>query len=140
MIQMCVGEKGKYTYMLKSILDTGIPLMLSSDAPVCDPNPLAGIFSAVTRKRMNRTPEKGWHMEQALTVEEAVKGYTITPAVTSGVGDKLGSISKNKLADLIVLNRNIFTIEPDEIADVNVDMTIFDGKVLYCREDTRIEH
>jgi len=131
MIQMCVGEKGKYTYMLKSILDSGIPLMLSSDAPVCDPNPLAGIYSAVTRKRMNRTPEKGWHMEQALTVEEAVKGYTITPAVASGVGDRLGSISKNKFADMIVVNRNIFNIEPDEIADIKVDLTIFDGKIVW---------
>jgi predicted amidohydrolase YtcJ len=131
MIQICVGEKGKYTYMLKSILDSGIPLMLSSDAPVCDPNPLPGIYSAVTRKRMNRTPEKGWHMEQALTVEEAVKGYTITPAIASGVGDRLGSISKNKLADMIVLNWNIFTGEPDEIADVTVDLTIFDGKVVW---------
>jgi predicted amidohydrolase YtcJ len=131
MIQMCVGEKGKYTYMLKSILNTGIPLMLSSDAPVCDPNPLAGIYSAVTRKRMNRTPEKGWHMEQALTIEEAVKGYTITPAVASGVGDRLGSISKNKFADIIVLSRNIFTVEPDEIADVKIDLTIFDGKIVW---------
>jgi predicted amidohydrolase YtcJ len=86
---------------------------------------------------MNRTPEKGWNMEQALTVEEAVKGYTITPAVASGVGDRLGSISKNKLADMIVLNRNIFTVEPDEIADIKVDLTIFDGKVIHCHEDTK---
>ena len=140
MIRMCVGEKGKYTYMLKSILDTGIPLMLSSDAPVCDPNPLAGIYSAVTRKRMNRTPAQGWYKEQALTVEEAVRGYTITPAVASGVGDRLGSISKNKFADMIVLHRNIFTVEPDEIADVKVALTIFNGKVIYCHEDRRIEH
>ena len=131
MIQTCVGEKGKYTYMLKSILNSGIPLILSSDAPVCDPNPLAGIYSAVTRKRMNHTPAKGWNMEQSLTVEEAVKGYTITPAVVSGVGDRLGSISKNKLADMIVFNRNIFTVDPDEIADICVDLTVFDGKIVW---------
>jgi predicted amidohydrolase YtcJ len=123
--------------MLKSILDSGIPLMLSSDAPVCDPNPLAGIYSAVTRKRMNRTPEKGWHMEQALTIEEAVKGYTITPAVASGVGNRLGSISKNKLADMIVLHQNILTVEPDELADIKVDLTIFDGKVVHCHEEKK---
>jgi predicted amidohydrolase YtcJ len=104
--------------------------MLSSDAPVCNPNPLAGIYSAVTRKRMNRTPETGWHMEQALMVEEAVKGYTVTPAIASGVGDRLGTISVNKLADMVVLHQNIFTIEPDEIADVTVDLTIFDGKIV----------
>lgn len=133
MIETCVGEKGKYTYALKSILETGIPLILSSDAPVCDPAPLAGIYSAVTRKRMNRTPKYGWHPKQVLTVAEAVKGYTITPAIVSGLGDRLGSITPHKLADMIVLNRNIFTIDADEIADVKVDITMFDGEIVYSK-------
>ncbi len=133
MIEECVGPRGKYAYNLKSILKTGIPLMLSSDAPVTDPNPMAGIYSAVTRKRMNHTPQKGWYMEEALSVDHAVKGYTITPAVASGCGDCLGSISKGKLADMIVLDQDIFKIDPDAIADTRVDMTIFDGKVVYER-------
>lgn len=130
MIEQCVGKNGKNTYMLKSILDTGVPLLLGSDAPVCDPNPLAGVYSAVTRKRMNRTPEQGWHTEQALTVAEAVRGYTITPAAAAGVGERLGSITPGKFADLIVLNQNIYTSAPDEIADVGVELTIFDGRVV----------
>ncbi|MCP4672250.1 MAG: amidohydrolase family protein, partial [Desulfobacula sp.] len=112
---------------------TGIPMMLSSDAPVADPNPLAGIYSAVTRKRMDRTPEQGWNMAQALSVEEAVKGYTITPAAASGVGDQLGSISKGKLADMIVLDQDIFNINPDRIADTKVDITIFNGRIVHER-------
>ena len=107
--------------------------MLSSDAPVADPNPLAGIYSAVTRKRMDKTPEKGWYMDQALSVEEAVRGYTITPALVSGTGDRLGSISKGKLADLIVLDQDIFKIDPDRIADTKVDLTLFDGRIVYER-------
>ncbi len=133
MIDACAGPRGKYAYNLKSILKQGIPLMLSSDAPVADPNPLAGIYSAVTRKRMDKTPEKGWYMDQALSVEEAVKAYTITPAVASGTGDQLGSISKGKLADVIVLDQDIFKIDPDGIADARVELTLFDGKIVYER-------
>jgi predicted amidohydrolase YtcJ len=108
-------------------------MMLSSDAPVADSNPLAGIYSAVTRKRMDRTPEQGWYKDQALSVEEAVKGYTITPALVSGTGDQLGSISKGKLADLIVLDQDIFKIDPDGIADTRVDLTLFNGRIVYER-------
>ncbi len=72
-------------------------------------------------------------MEQALSVEEAVKGYTITPAVASGTGDRLESISKGKLADMIVLDQNIFKIDPDEIADTRVDITLFDGRIVQER-------
>ncbi|MCF6246366.1 MAG: amidohydrolase [Desulfobacula sp.] len=133
MIDQCVGPRGKYAYKLRSILKTGIPLMLNSDAPVTDPNPLAGIYSAVTRKRMNRTPKKGWYMDEALSVDQAVKGYTITPAIASGCGDRVGSISTGKLADMIVLDQDIFKIAPDAIADTRVDMTIFDGRIVYER-------
>ncbi|WP_457552942.1 amidohydrolase [Desulfobacula sp.] len=133
MIDSCTGPRGKYAYNLKSILKKGIPLMLSSDAPVADPNPLAGIYSAVTRKRMDKTPEQGWYMDQALSVEEAVKGYTSTPAVTSGRGRDLGSISKGKLADMVVLDQDIFKIDPDDIADTRVDITLFDGRIVYER-------
>ena len=133
MIDYCAGPRGKYAYNLKSILKTGVPLMLSSDAPVADPNPLAGIYSAVNRRRMNHTPKKGWYMEQALSVEEAVKGYTITPAVASGSGDSVGSISKGKLADMIVLDRDIFNIDPERIFDTKVDLTLFDGRIVHER-------
>lgn len=133
MIDACAGARGKYAYTLKSILNTGVPLMLSSDAPVADPNPLAGIYSAVTRQRMNRTPKPGWYMAQALSIEEAVKGYTITPAVASGRGDQLGSISQGKFADLIVLDQDIYTIDPDQIPETRVDLTFFDGKIVHER-------
>ena len=133
MIEMGVGEKSKYTYMLKSILKNGLSLLLSSDAPVCDPNPFTGIYSAVTRKRMNKTPENGWYSEQALTVDEAVKGYTISPAIASGVDNVLGSITPGKFADLIVLNKDIYSMDPDQIADTQIDITVFDGQIVYER-------
>ena len=134
MIDQCVGERGRYTYPLREILDRGIPLLLSSDAPVCDPYPISGIYSAVTRKRMDRTPIEGWYPDQRLTVEEAVKGYTVTPAQQSGFQDTLGRIAPGRYADMIVLDRDIYTIPPEEIKDARVDMTVFDGQIVYERE------
>ncbi len=131
MIDQCVGSRGKYAYNLRGIVNTGIPLMLSSDAPVADPNPFAGIYSAVTRKRMNNTPEQGWYMEQALDVDEAVRAYTLTPAQVSGCGHILGSISPGKLADMVVADQNIFEILPEKIAGTKIGMTIFNGKIVY---------
>ena len=133
MIEQSVGDKGRFTYPLKSVMDKKIPLILSSDASVCNPKPLCGIFSAVNRTRMNRTPVNGWHMEQALSVDQAVEGYTITPATVAGQDGCLGSVTVGKYADLIVLEQNIYEIDPLDIADVRVDMTIFNGKVVYNR-------
>ncbi len=133
MIDESVGPRGKHAYALKSILKTGTPMMLSSDAPVTNPNPMAGIYSAVTRKKMDHTSKNGWYIDQALSVEQAVKGYTITPALASGCGDRVGSISMDKLADMIVLDQDIFNIDPDAILDTQVDMTIFDGRIVYER-------
>ena len=131
MIDQCAGERGKYAYALKAIADTGLPLILSSDAPVADPNPFAGIYSAVTRKRMNRTPEKGWYPEHRLSVEEAVKAYTLTPARVSGCGDILGSLTPGKLADLVVVDRDIFQVDPDTLAEARVTCTLFNGEIVY---------
>ena len=133
MIDQCAGPRGKYAYALKSILNTGIPMCLSSDAPVADPNPFAGIYSAVTRKRMNKTPEAGWYPEQALDVAQAVWAYTLTPAQASGCGHVLGSITPGKLADMVVADQNIFKIAPKNIAETQVLLTVFDGKIVYER-------
>jgi predicted amidohydrolase YtcJ len=133
MIDQCVGKRGKYAYNFKNILETGIPTMFSSDAPVADPNPFAGIFSAVTRRRMDHTPDKGWYPDQCLTVDQAVQGYTLTPAATSGMGDVTGSLIVGKKADLIVTDRNIFSIDPKDIAATRVVLTLFNGKIVYER-------
>jgi hypothetical protein len=133
MIDQCVGKRGKYAYNFKNILETGIPTMFSSDAPVADPNPFAGIFSAVTRRRMDHTPDTGWYPDQCLTVDQAVQGYTLTPAATSGMGDVTGSLIVGKKADLIVTDRNIFSIDPKDIAATRVALTLFNGKIVYER-------
>ena len=134
MIHESVGSLGRHTYAYKEMIDAGVPLMFSSDAPVCDPSPLVGIHAAVTRQRRDGTPEGGWYPDQRISVEQAVRGYTTVPAEFYGRSQELGSLLPGKRADMIVLDHNIFEIHPMEILDTMVDITIFDGKVVYQRE------
>ncbi|MDD9301972.1 MAG: amidohydrolase [Desulfobacter sp.] len=131
MIEQSVGPLGKYAYNFRRLMDTGLPFVFNSDAPVADPNPLCGIYSAVTRKRMDRTPEGGWYPDQVVSVAEAVRAYTITPARISGMGEIAGSLVPGKRADLVVLDRNIFKIPKDEIPDVQTWLTLFNGEIVY---------
>jgi predicted amidohydrolase YtcJ len=131
MIDESVGERGRWTYAYKEMLDAGIPLLLSSDAPVCDPSPLVGIHAAVTRQRRDGTPKGGWYPQQRIRVEDAVRGYTTMPAAFYGQSDKMGTLTPGKRADIIVLDRDIFDVDPMEIADARVAMTVFDGRIVY---------
>lgn len=133
MIEMSVGENKRYAFRLRSILNTGLPFILNSDAPVCTPNPFIGIYAAVTRCKLDNKPLDGWFKSQALTVEEAVAACTITPCVTQGTGEILGSIAPGKFADVVVLNGNIYSMAPEKIKDIKIDMTIFNGEIVYER-------
>ncbi len=133
MVEQSIGERARFAYSFRSLLEAGIPLALGSDCPVADPNPMFGIHAAVTRQRRDGTPAGGWQPEQRLTVQQAVWGYTMGTAIASGRQHELGSITAGKLADLIILDRDIFAIEPMEIAQTRVEMTFFDGKMIYER-------
>jgi hypothetical protein len=133
MIDESVGARGKWTYPYRDLLDSGISVVFSSDAPVCDPSPLAGIHAAVTRQRRDGTPSGGWYPSQRISVEEAVRGYTIVPAMCYGVDDRMGSITPGKYADMVVLDRNIYAIDPMKIIETKVDVTIFDGRIVFQR-------
>ena len=132
LIDSVLGDKGKWTYALRQLMDTGAPVMFSSDCPVCDPDPLLGILAAVTRLRADRTPHGGWYPESRVTVAEALKAYTLTPAAVHNAGD-LGAIAPAKRADLVVLNKDILTIPPSQLPEVRVDMTLFDGRIVHRR-------
>jgi predicted amidohydrolase YtcJ len=131
MIDESVGPRGRFTYAYKEMLDAGIPVLFSSDAPVCDPSPLVGIHAAVTRQRRDGTPAGGWYPEQRIRVEDAVRGYTTVPAAFYGQSRDMGTLTPGKRADMIVLDRDIFQVDPMEIADARVEMTIFDGRIVH---------
>jgi predicted amidohydrolase YtcJ len=131
MVENACGQRSQWAYAFRDLLDAGTVLAMGSDCPVASPNPFWGIHAAVTRQRRDGTPAGGWHPEQRLSLPEAVWGYTMGPAIASGQEDLLGSLSPGKLADLIVLDRDIFEIPQDQIADTRVTMTIFDGRIVY---------
>jgi hypothetical protein len=132
LIDMAVGDKGKWTYAFRQLIDSGAPVMFSSDCPVCDPDPLMGIHAAVTRMRPDGTPKGGWYPDSRLTVAEALKAYTLTPASVHNA-NRIGTITPDKKADLVVLSNNILTIPASRLPEIRVDMTLFDGRIVYRR-------
>ena len=123
-------ERAKTTYAFRSLLDSGATLAFGSDWDVAPMIPMMGIYAAVTRRTLDGKHPDGWVPEQKITVEEAVRAYTMGSAYASFEEKIKGSIEPGKLADLIVLSDDIFAIDPVKIADTKVDMTIFDGKIL----------
>jgi predicted amidohydrolase YtcJ len=123
------GQRTRYGYALRTMLDKGVGLALGSDTPVEPYEPWLGIHAAVTRRRLDGSPgPEGWHPEQRLTLEETLAGFTLGAAQTVGMAHKLGTLAPGKLADLIVLDRDIFAIDPMEIPEVQVQGTMIGGR------------
>jgi predicted amidohydrolase YtcJ len=129
-----LGKRSREAYPLRSLLDNGVKLAFGSDSPVMPMDPLVGVYTAVTRKRVNGHPSGGWHPEERITVDEAVRAYTLDAAHASGEEHIKGSIEPGKLADLVVLSRNIFEVSEEAIVDVHVEMTVFNGEIVYEAE------
>ncbi len=125
------GKRAQYTYAFRSLLDRGTALAFGSDAPVAPLNPMLGIHAAVTRQDETGEPAGGWHPAERLTVAEAIEGYTLGPARLSGKADRFGSIMPGKYADLVMLSRNLFEIDPADIPNAAVRLTVFNGRVVH---------
>jgi predicted amidohydrolase YtcJ len=123
-----VGEermKGAYAY--KVLLNTYGKIALGTDFPVEKVSPLLTFYAAVARKDLNNFPENGFQMENALTREETLKGMTIWAAYSNFEEKEKGSIEVGKMADFIVLNKNIMEIEAGKIPYINVEETYVNG-------------
>jgi predicted amidohydrolase YtcJ len=130
------GSRSATGYAWRSLLDTGAMLAFGSDAPVEDISPLLGIHAAVTRRRANGDPgPEGWYPEQKLTVHEAVYAYTMGAAYASGEEQLKGSLTAGKLADLVILDRDIFDIDPMDILHTQVHATMVGGKFVYQSDE-----
>jgi predicted amidohydrolase YtcJ len=125
------AERVKGAYAFRNFLDEGLTIPCGSDFPVETNNPLIGIYHAVTRQDANGNPEGGWLPEQKMTIEEAIKGYTIWAAYAAFQENILGSIEVGKLADFTILDKNILTIEPAEILNTRPIYTIVGGQIQY---------
>jgi predicted amidohydrolase YtcJ len=126
------GERCGAAYAWRSLIEEGTVLAFGSDCPVEDLNPFLGIHAAVTRRRVDGFPgPKGWYPEQRLTVAEAVRAHTLNAAYAAGLEDRLGSLTPGKLADLVVLDRDIFTCAPMAIAETQVLATMIGGEFIW---------
>jgi predicted amidohydrolase YtcJ len=123
------SEREKLTYALNSFRKHNVKMIFGSDWPVVSPNVLTGIYYAVTRKLNDQ--HSGWIPKQRISVSDAVEAYTINGAYSMFQEKLLGSIEVGKLADLVVLDRDIFEIRPDEIRDVNIDRTVLNGEDIF---------
>ena len=133
-VESVIGhERSRSSYAWRSMLDAGVVLAFGSDWPVALLDPVMGVYAAVTRRTLDGKNPGGWIPEQRITVAEAVTAYTVGSAYAEHQEAKKGSIAKGKLADLVVLSDDIFAIPPEKIADTKVDMTIFDGRIIYER-------
>jgi predicted amidohydrolase YtcJ len=126
-------ERIKYTYPFKSFLEAGVKLCFGTDWYVAPLNPLLGLYAAVTRRTLDEKNPDGWIPEQKISIEDAIKCYTINSAYAGFEENIKGSIEVGKLADLIVLSDDILTIDPIKIKDVKVEITMFDGKLIYVK-------
>ena len=127
------AERIKGAYAWRSFLDQGTIVVAGSDFPVENPNPMFGIFSAVTRTDHNGEPAGGWYPEQAMTVAEALKAFTIDAAYAAFQEKDIGSLGPGFRADFIVLDRDIFEIDKSELWQVRVDQTWLAGELIYTR-------
>ncbi len=127
-------ERLEYAYAWRTLLDTGVRIPGGSDAPVESVRPLLGIYAAVTRQDKDGWPEGGWYPEQLLSREEALRMYTLDAAYGAFEEDLKGSLEAGKLADIVVLSRDIMTIPAPEILETEILMTLLGGKVVFKKE------
>lgn len=128
------GTRCATAYAWRTLHATGATLAFGSDAPVEPLNPWLGIHAAVTRQRPNGTPAGGWRPEQRLSLEEALRGFCVGPAIASGEAADKGMIAPGMLADLAVLTMDPFEMHPANLHTITVDLTLVAGQVVFERK------
>jgi predicted amidohydrolase YtcJ len=124
-------ERSKGAYAWRSLISTGAILAFGSDYQVEPLNPMEGLYAAVTRKDRLGEEGNGWFPEQKLTMEEAIKYYTLGSAYAQFMDDRKGMIKPGYLADIVIVDKDLLTIAEDQIMKAKIDYTIVGGKVVY---------
>ncbi|MFZ5609363.1 MAG: amidohydrolase [Pseudomonadota bacterium] len=127
-------QRIKGAYAWRSLLAAGARLAAGSDFPVEPANPFYGIHAAVTRRDRAGVPPEGWYKDEALTVAEALKAFTLDAAFAGFAEDRLGSLEPGKWADFILIDRDIFAIDPEDIWKTKVLETWVGGARVYQAE------
>jgi predicted amidohydrolase YtcJ len=128
------ARRSETTYAFRSLLDAGAVVAFGSDWFVAPPTPMEGIYAAATRQTLDGKHPGGWVPAQKISPLEALRAYTSQAAYAAFDEKQLGSLEPGKLADLVVLDRDVTQIPPAEIKDAKVALTMVGGKIVYRAE------
>jgi predicted amidohydrolase YtcJ len=124
-------DRAKGTYAFRSLLDAGASLAFGSDWPVAPLNPLEGLKAAVTRQTLDGKHPDGWLPEQKISLDEAIRAFTVGSAYAEFAENVKGTLAPGKLADVVLLDRDIYQIPPSEIDQAHVLLTLMNGQIVY---------
>jgi predicted amidohydrolase YtcJ len=128
------NERSRGAYAWRSLLDKGVRLAFGSDWPVEPLDPMRGLYAAVTRTNIESgSPESGWFPGQRLTMADAIGLFTKGAAYASFEEDIKGTLEPGKLADMVVLSKDLFAIPPREILTTQAEVTILGGRIVFQR-------
>ncbi|MDH7508471.1 MAG: amidohydrolase [Methanomassiliicoccales archaeon] len=126
-------QREKYAHPYRSMMEAGIHMCSGTDAPIETMNPIMNIYAASVRKDAQGVPKGGWHPEQRIPVEHALKMVTIEGAYATGEEHVKGSIEVGKYADIVILSDDPLGVEPDKIKDIRVLLTMVGGEVVHSK-------
>jgi predicted amidohydrolase YtcJ len=130
-VRIGAARTAEGAYVWQKILKTGAVLANGSDFPVEEPNPMPGLYAAITRQDPSGNPPGGWMPDERLSRVEALKSFTWNAAYAAHAEQELGSIQPGKYADLILIDRDVMTVEPADILKTSVLLTVIGGDVVY---------
>jgi predicted amidohydrolase YtcJ len=135
-MQERIGDRARWAYAFKTFHDAGVPLLFGSDWPGTNAswytaNPMTILYAATTRQTVDGKPDGGWFPEQRLDLETSLRSYTVNNAWAEGEERSKGSITVGKLADLVIIDRDLFAIPPTQIKDAKVLLTMVGGRVVF---------
>lgn len=132
-----IGERSRWAYAFRTLHDAGVTLTFGSDWPGTNAawytaNPMQILYAAVTRRTLEGEPPGGWFPEERLDLETSLRAYTVNNAWAEGDEDRKGRIRRGFLADLVVLDQDLYAIPPDRLKDVKALLTVVDGRVVHA--------
>lgn len=132
-----IGERARWAYAFRTFHDAGVPLLFGSDWPGTNAswytaNPMTILYAAVTRQTLDGKPEGGWFPEQRLDLETSLRAYTVNNAWAEGEEASKGSLETGKLADFVIIDRDLFAIPAAELKDAKVLLTVVGGRITHA--------